>query len=672
MSESKKSRFDKVLRIALLTVLVIQFLIIVFFNLKMIESHMDFDSSSAFLKAAFAWRERSLISPLWNDVTTPGFDGSIPAASLLYGLTGKLFFSYGLVNLFVLGGIISCVIAIMRKCRADWTGILVALNLILCPYLTNGFGTFLDLGYFNCVLGGPSHYGVRMLTFLLISLEFLNIKEKKHISVLTFISFILCFVAGMSTGVYIVAMLLLPIIFYLILKMFIENDLKVFIKKEAIFDYICILFVFGGKLFSSKVLHLKVRDAGNSWTTVIDFWKNIGAPIQGYFKLLEVFPVDNANVSPFTIEGIDSIFPMFILIILFAAFIYAAIVTVRSIKNKTSGWETLLFFVSLIFFHHLLFSILNMQYGTPVFEERYLIPAFLVLAILTGLMIKDLNIKLIISKFILIGLFVCVLCIDIISDKGYIDSSDDFVVKNQIRDLAEKEGAGLIYFYGVMDAEHGQGYLLCRQMRVFDLERVYKYALFSGRFYHWGDYLYYEDNGEYDSKTLFVFDSNDIENVDDNLLSQLEYVESIDWMDIYTCDHNPLDYCTGIYGDVSADYPTTTGMEINNSEIEGNSAISDGTEGFVMYGPYTDTPDGTYDFILDYSLIEGDDAFFDVLTDSRDELGIVYLSPDENMALIDNVSLSSGHKLEYRVYCGEGTKIKIDKITIVKDGTAGY
>ena len=166
---------------------------------------------------------------------------------------------------------------------------------------------------------------------------------------------------------------------------------------------------------------------------------------------------------------------------------------------------------------------------------------------------------------------------------------------------------------------------------------------------------------------MLIVNSIQKDTIRENIFDQLELIEDDGQLAIYRCNTNPIDYCLGITGDISVDYPTTFGMTLMNAVIDKNSAISDGTEGFVMFGPYTDTPDGIYDFILEYSLIEGDDAYFDILTDSSEEKGIVYLDSAENKALIDNVSLNSGHKLEYRVFCGEGTKIKIDKITIIKD-----
>lgn len=60
-------------------------------------------------------------------------------------------------------------------------------------------------------------------------------------------------------------------------------------------------------------------------------------------------------------------------------------------------------------------------------------------------------------------------------------------------------------------------------------------------------------------------------------------------------------------------------------------------------------------------------ASFDVTTESgHTQLGIMELEPQNTQATISNVVIESGHTLEYRVYCGNGVKIKIKNIVITK------
>ncbi len=672
MSEKRKIQFEKVMGIGLLALLIVQFLVLAYFNLRLNAQHIDYDSSWVYLKAALIWKEKTFVSPYWSETTNPFFDLSLPIASLLYGITGRLFFSYGVSTLIVLLGILASVFFILKRFDVNKTGVLVVLNLILCPFLTNGFDPVIELGYANCVLVGPSHYGLRTLIVLLIILEYLNIQKKKKIDFIAFLAPALCFLSGMSSGVYLIAMILLPIIAYLFECMFIENKFKAFLKKESIFAYICLIFVFLGKLFASKVLNISIRDSGNEWTSVIDLWKNIGAPFQGLFKLLEVFPVAEKDVSVLSARGIAVVFPLFILFVIFLAFIFASAGIYKKIKENTGVVPEVLFLVNVVFVHFIMFGFMNVQYGLAVFEERYLIPAFFVLVILAGIFIRNIRMDLLVSKFILTGLFISILAINIISDKNYAEYSNNYDYMVHIRDIAQRENAGLVYFYGEDSADNMLDVLMCRNIRAIDLDRVYKYASTKGTFKHWGDYLYYEDNSGYEGDILLIVYSDKKEIVKDYIFEQLELIEDDGLFAIYKCKNNPIDCVVGIIGDVNVDYPTTPGMITTNCEVKQTSVISDGNRGFVMYGPYTETPDGTYDFILDYSILEGEDAYFDVAIETGEKQGIIYLNPDENKAVIEDVKLNSGHILEYRVFCEEGTRIQIDKITIIKDGTAGY
>ncbi len=98
----------KYLEVLLICVFTIQFFTLVYFNLSLIEHHMGFDSSWFYLKAALMWNEKSIFSDKWIDTTNAALDGSVPFASLLYGITGNLLSSYGCVNVLILILVLLC------------------------------------------------------------------------------------------------------------------------------------------------------------------------------------------------------------------------------------------------------------------------------------------------------------------------------------------------------------------------------------------------------------------------------------------------------------------------------------------------------------------------------------------------------------------------------------
>ncbi len=663
----KKNYNRKILEIGLIILFAVQFLMLLYFNLKLNGRHMDFDSSWVYLKTVLAWKEKSLISPNWEETSNPFFDSSVPLASLLYGITGRLFASFGIVNMLIVCGIILCVISILRMLKANRIGILLTMNLIVCPYLTNNFSLTNELGYFNCVLAGPSHYGLRTLIVLLLIREFLYIQTKRKIDAWSIITLLLCFVSGMSSGIYLIVVILIPIFFYILERVLIKNDLKYLINKETIYSYICSLTIILGKLFSTNVLQVRIVDSEKNWTTIESFWQNIGAPFLGYLKLVEVLPVYYPFFSVFSKEGIFYIFSALIFLAFLVGFVYAITVLIKSIKDKTDLWESFLLFPNIIVVSYLMFAVLKIQYGEPFFEERYLIPSFFAVIILVGFFISKINYKFLISKSIILGLMLSLIMTDYVSDKHYIQCSVDYELMNYIKDLAEQNNVGLVYFWE--SEEFDEDVILCRNMRAYDPDRVYKYVFANGPgFFHCGDYRYYEDNSDYLGRTFLIIETDYENDIKENILEQYKMVARRDWITIYECDYNPIDNVAGITGDFSVDYPATPGMIVQNAVIEKNSAVSNGKEGFIMVGPYSQTEAGIYDFELEYSIIEGENAYFDVAIDNGSvELGKVDIDKDSGRALINDVSLEPGHTLEYRVYCEEGTIVKIDKVTIKKE-----
>lgn len=77
---------------------------------------------------------------------------------------------------------------------------------------------------------------------------------------------------------------------------------------------------------------------------------------------------------------------------------------------------------------------------------------------------------------------------------------------------------------------------------------------------------------------------------------------------------------------------------------------------------------GNYNFIIDYQIIEGGNAIFDVAIDGDYmQLGETELDNFNTHKIIENVYLEQNHSLAYRIKCENGTKIRTDKVTIIKN-----
>lgn len=117
-----------------------QFFTECYFNLFLLPKHLGFDNSWGYLKAILIWREKAFVSDIWVDQTNSFLDSSLPIASLLYGLTKNIFVAYGLSNIIVLSLIIAILFHITTKLNFRDEIVWLCLNLLICPYLLNGYG----------------------------------------------------------------------------------------------------------------------------------------------------------------------------------------------------------------------------------------------------------------------------------------------------------------------------------------------------------------------------------------------------------------------------------------------------------------------------------------------------------------------------------------------------
>ena len=105
-----------------------------------------------------------------------------------------------------------------------------------------------------------------------------------------------------------------------------------------------------------------------------------------------------------------------------------------------------------------------------------------------------------------------------------------------------------------------------------------------------------------------------------------------------------------------------------NGEYIDGEYVSNGTEGFIMYGPYAKTIPGKYEISLFYSAKGNKDIVgtFDIAIDNGLALASVELNKNVNVAKVDVCFESFDDLFEYRVFGYEGAYIEIDHVEIRK------
>ena len=532
----------------------VQFAVICFFNLTQIRNHIGVDASWNLVKAALVWKEKALFHPMWIDTTSFSLDNSLVIASPLYGLTGNLALSFGVANILTLLLILACVWRILQRLSVRFSARMIALNLIVCPYLVSGFALenglgFLqrvlstsfvivnDLGYFSTVLGGAAFYSWRVLAALLVVLTFIRIRQDHRIGVLGVVTLLLCAWSAVSSGIYLIVMIFAPYLAYELEVAMILNDRKQLVRKESVFGAAGTLATLAGACYTHFILHFDTYSVSRTWTAFENLRKNFESAFLGFVKLLQALPPAGQEEGILSRAGLFRAFPILILLAFLISVGYFAVRVFR--KNHLLEEKGIyLFLLNIVLLNFALMGMFNVTYGALVFEERYLITTFFAAVLLVALFFGQMNEKSFACTVLTLVMAAAIAGTDYQSDRQYMRVSNEGWHLGEIQELAEEHDAGMVCFWG--DELESVG----RIMRAYDPERLYKIVSSAGgKFFtfdmHKDDYLYGERKGEYDGPVMFVVDGNN-NLIWEDILARCELVREMDELSVYLCPENPI------------------------------------------------------------------------------------------------------------------------------------
>ena len=519
-----------IISLLLVAILVGQFAVLCYFNFTQLRNHMGYDASWNFLRSALVWQDKALVSSLWSETTNLHLDTHMVLTSLLYGITGNILLAFGIGNTLMILVLLFLMWRILDRLEAPLHGKIIALNLMICPYLMSGYSIFNDLGYFSNILSSASYYTLRMSVILMIIDEYLIIMQERKFGFLPWIVCPLCILCGFSSGVFLIVVILAPCLVYGIEMTVIRNDWKQLIRKESVFAYTCCAFVGMGKVLALKIIGFTALDSTRTWTSLRDLWKNFGAVIQGFLKLLQVLPEVADDKPLMTVAGLSRVF----ILVIFAVLVVAVVFSFRRVqRNRAEKSGAILFLVNIILVNFLVFGLYNAQYGASIFEERYLITSFYVAIILTALLFGELAGKRVLSAMLSLAMAGSICAVNVYSDNTYLKTTNDAWQMDEIQALAETENAGVVYFWGEDLA------VIRRALRPCDMNRVYKELPDNGGWFtHWGDYTTYDRFEEYSGPTLLIC-PRDQHLVPDSVLGEYTLIDTLDQVEVYASDHNP-------------------------------------------------------------------------------------------------------------------------------------
>ena len=539
---------------------------------------------------------------------------------------------------------------------------IIGLSLLICPYLALEFNNANDLGYYSMLLGNCQAYAGRIILCLLIFLITIQIESGKNNYFLMGLSFLWSCVCGISSGLFVIIMIILPIVIFFVLKIVVENGKK-FYTRPILFAILNAIAILSGKIIQTKVFHFTARDDAINFLHVGDFWKNLGNVVIGFFQLIGAYPT-SVDISVTSFEGISYLLK----IVYFLILLIAIITIIKKVSiNKLEAYILPLF---IILINILMFAIGSFVYGSEYFECRYLILDSILLSISLCLYLNEFSENNLWKKTVSFVLGLCILGSCVFSYGIYGSKTLDSKKYEYVISKINKEDVPVVFVSNNLgiDGRNWDVYLDNKNVKVFSLsdsETNFEEQL-------WGCSTAYGENAEWTGESILICQKDEFETYPAFFRKFYDEIGKYDDISIFKAEKNYLDFNSNvIYSNVNL-FPYSPGVTLQNGSFSENNPtwISDGTEGYIMYGPYGKWLKGQYLVTIQYN-VEGSKndkaGIFDLVTNGGERVWASsdIISTRKEMTL----KVSLDEDLDgYEVRCFEyaGTKMEIGKITIEK------
>lgn len=518
----------------------LQMIWIIYTNMFQIKDRLGFDASSLMLQSMEIVKQGTFLLSNWEYPTTLVWDSNIPLAVICYKLTGNIFLSWGIANLLMLAAVLAACWTIMRHWIKGVQGKLLVFNLYIGSYcMVDHYGYSLtanDLGYAAMMFLSTSIYAFKMLTFLLVIASLLDLEKgrKDRWAIFRYVVTILfLFVTGVSSGTYMVFIVLVPVMLWQILKVLIYNDFRRI--RYSISGYLigAVGVSFLGKKIAESLLGFTARDSGMNWCGHEQFWDNLGLFLIGFPQVITAMP-PKSEIPVLSATGICIAAGILLVGFMIAAF-WGMIG--RLSRDKGRNDRDLLMSSLLLGNTAVLVLAYSVYPGQENhFQVRYLIPILLILFMGMGVWIEALDRKYIVSHACCLALILSIMAVDIRSDYTYHTTKTDYEELIQLSELVGKySDTKVVFFYG----NQPETQVTSRNLRVVDDSRIYKQVMENGSFLHWGDYTYFDDALEYPGEVVVICRVGQMNGAHD-WMHNCEYMETFrDW-EIYRLPQNTI------------------------------------------------------------------------------------------------------------------------------------
>lgn len=628
-----------------------QFLLILYVNYAKAYHLFDIDSALAFQHGMEMWEHGLFLKDIDYfsslEIDTVAFFGSF-----LYMLTGHLKFALAVSHLVGIIILTALILDICRNLEVTREQSLMALAMFFTPY-TSGQ---LDWSNMLFICGGQYGFRAMVLLFffdLLLMCERKPVRKKKMLVLLApFV--LLTFWTSLSTGNFVLCMILFPLICWTAVEVYLGQKPKLRSMRT--------LVVLSGILSGLAGWILQTREIGTTRRANLmllsqtQLHENFHTAVAGFFRLFGGVS-ERSDISVFSAEGIFLLLHFMIPCCCLSAVWYE-----WRVKKSRSAFLRGILLYSFICVSVMLLA--DTRFLSHIFEHRYHLLWCVLLVIAAGILIMGRwkrkggwHENILVYGF----LFLILSCNLWEGSKLMLLEEDRPAGVTSVVEKAETLGTDTIYVY--------YDNYVASIARMLEPE-LYCMSVFfgeNGMEADTGDiYLYSADRTAAGDANMLVCSDETFETMPDYIKSHYRQVDD----GYYWSETNPWDGVSGLpceSVDESVDFPYSGGYFGGGEFAENGVLVGNQTESddYLLRGPNTKPIPGTYDITLSYGIFQegSQPSRLEVIVDNDIMAAGTDLLSGQETVTLKQVEVPEGERIEFRIWKPKDAIITVRQFT---------
>lgn len=675
--EKKGSRKAELI---LLSLVAIQILYLLIFNVCRMKYMVNFDSNTYLVQVMQIWKQRTLLIEDYYYSTMLTWDMPTLLAVVFYGIFHDVFLAYALAD----DVLIILFVLVLNKLCNDLNFSKIAKYLtFIAIFTTYQYGS---VDYMEELFVNGALYGFRIM-FMLMLIDvlvcFRKGKPAKKDIVIYFFSLLGFFLCGISSGIFELGCCIFPLLLYEIWDVPDKNDefkIRYFFNSRLLLvcgaAAVTMIGIIANRLLGfdgSSAMQKTTMSAEGLGTNIINV----------FVSLFQLFGWPQSSVNIASLSGIFAFAAIAVTFVILAVFATASVCAF--LKHGITGEQQIYCkqVLCIFFVNALLFCFADLTYGSSTFEYRYWLTAIIPIFLEFGILFDNSRgrIKASYREFLLICYVVLTVCISIYKDYGMWHVDWGGSKYDGLMEIAEEHDRDTIFIYS--------DYFSSRVFLAFAPEELDVFAVNNSsiddtgtvwindqfRMPKWGNYAKYDADCLLmeDDKKIGIFITDSVGEDYRKLLAKADEVFTIkDGFAFLVMNENYMDFEYGIPEEGnshSRDYLNWGYDRMNLTLDDGGDYVSSGEQGCILSAEFSSDQSGIFSAAIKYEILSCQDmehpASFNIMvtdTDGTEKTYRVVLDAGKTVVSIEDFVLQPGSTYRITVEESEGSIVTLKQI----------